>query len=58
MQAARVTSIRKTLAEPGGGRMSYDEACAKLGEFPANVSGYDKYLSHAVAVFKTSVTMV
>ena len=38
--------------------MSYDEACAKLGEFPATVSGYPKYLSHAVAVFKTSATMV
>jgi hypothetical protein len=38
--------------------MSYDEACAKLGEFPATVSGYPKYLSHAVAVFTTSATMV
>ena len=58
MQAAREASIRKTLAASVGGGMSYDEACAKLGEFPATVSGYPKYLSHAVAVFTTSAPMV
>ena len=39
-------------------KISYKEACVKLEDSPANMSGYDKYLSHAVAVFTTSVTMV